>query len=114
MSELLATEWLVEQLRNGKELNEELINQAKEFELNKINKKNIEIKDYDPEVHLLLVAIQSVGIKCDYLTCDLLNSTLEVLKKLKGEMTIKDICKIKAEHEKKWNLFFETKQDNKT
>ena len=32
MKETLAVEWLVEQLKNGKEFNENLINQAKEME----------------------------------------------------------------------------------
>ena len=109
---LLGTEWLVEQLRNGKELNDELIQEAKELELSKFNQIKVEIKDYEPEVHLLSLAIQSVGVKIDYITCDLINSTLKVFNKLNGKMTMLDSCHIKAEHEKKWNLFFKTKQEN--
>jgi hypothetical protein len=112
MEKLLGTEWLVEQLRNGKELNDELIQEAKELELSKFNQIKVEIKDYEPEVHLLSLAIQSVGIKIDYITCDLINSTLKVFNKLNGKMTIMDSCKIKSEHEKKWDLFFKTKQEN--
>jgi len=112
MSEKLLTEWLVEQLRNGKELNDDLINEAKELELSKYSQIKIEIKDYEPEVHLLILAMQSVGIKIDYITCDLIHSTLKVFNKLNGKMTIMDSCKIKTEHENKWNLYFKTKQQN--
>lgn len=107
---LLGTEWLVEQLRNGKELNDELIQEAKELELSKFNSIKVEIKDYEPEVHLLSLAMQSVGIKVDYITCDLIMSTLKVFDKLNGDMTIRDSCEIKAEHEKKWILFFDKKK----
>jgi hypothetical protein len=105
----IGIEWLVEQLRNGKELNEELIIKSKEIDLD----KGIEIQDYESEVHLLYLALQSVGVKSNYFTCDLINSTLKVFNKLNGKMTIMDSCKIKAEHEKKWNLYFEKKRDNK-
>jgi hypothetical protein len=97
-----------------KELNEELINKTKELELGKFNKKKIEIeiKEYEPEVHLLLLAIQSVGVQIDYVTCDLINSTLKVFNKMNGEMTIMDSCKIKAEHEEKWDLFYNQKKQS--
>ena len=62
-------DWLVDQLRNGKELNEELISEAKLIEETKLayvvensQKTIVEIKDWEQDVHLLYIALRSVGV----------------------------------------------------
>lgn len=115
-------DWLVDQLRNGKELNEELISEAKLIEETKLlyvaensRKRVIEIKDWEQDVHWLYLALRSVGFDIDYMATDLVNSTLKVFDKTKGEMTVMDNCKIKAEHQKKWDDYLAKKdfQNNK-
>jgi len=110
-------DWLVDQLRNGKELNEELISEAKLIEEKKLayvvensQKTIIEIKDWEQDVHLLYIALRSVGIGVGYMTTDLINSTLKVFNKSKGKMTLMDACKIKAEHQQKWDSYFSEKE----
>jgi len=113
MEEKLGTEWLVEQLRNGKELNDELIQEAKEIEnKNKAERKvnKVAIKDYENDVHLLLNALLLTGIQIDYPTADLVHICLKRFNKLKGKMSISDGVQIKIEHEKKWKEYFESKK----
>jgi ethanolamine utilization protein EutA (predicted chaperonin) len=59
---------------------------------------------------LLYIALRSVGIGVGYMTTDLINSTLKVFNKSKGKMTIMDSCKIKAEHQQKWDSYFSEKE----
>ena len=110
-------DWLVDQLRNGKELNEELISEAKLIEETKLayvvensQKIIVEIKDWEQDVHLLYIALRSVGVGVGYMTTDLINSTLKVFNKSKGKMTLMDACKIKAEHQQKWDSYFSEKE----
>lgn len=110
-------DWLVDQLRNGKELNEELISEAKLIEETKLayvvensQKAIVEIKDWEQDVHLLYIALRSVGIGVGYMTTDLINSTLKVFNKSKGKMTLMDACKIKAQHQQKWDSYFAEKE----
>jgi hypothetical protein len=110
-------DWLVDQLRNGKELNEELISEAKLIEETKLayvvensQKKIVEIKDWEQDVHLLHIVLRSVDIGVGYMTTDLINSTLKVFNKSKGKMTLMDACKIKAQHQQKWDSYFSEKE----
>jgi len=113
MKEKLGIDWLVEQLRNGKELNDELIQKAKQIEnKNKAERKvnKVAIKDYENDVHLLLNAFLIAGIHIDYPTADLVHKCLKMFNKLKGKMSIEDVIEIKLEHEKKWEAYFESKK----
>ena len=58
--------------------------------------KKVEIKDYEEKQHLLLMALNLVGIHIDYITVDLINSTLETLAEKKDNMDIRDAATIKA------------------
>ena len=71
--------------------------------------KKVEIKDYEEKQHLLLLALNLVGIHVDYIMVDLINSTLETLAEKKGNMDIHDAATIKALHEAKWNEYFDSK-----
>jgi len=68
--------------------------------------RKVLIKDYEEDKHLMLVALQSVGFQIDYKAVDLINDTLEVLKKKGGKMDIEDSVRIKHQHEKKWEEYF--------
>ena len=113
MEKLLGTEWLVEQLRNGKELNDELINEAKQIEQNNLSEPfRVEIKDYEKDIHYLLLAFQSVGISIDYLTADLVNECYKLIQSKGGDGNIEDMVHIKHNHIKKWNEYFKNKKEN--
>ena len=110
---LLGTEWLVEQLRNGKELNDELINEAKKIEENNLLVPfKVEIKDYEKDIHHLLLSFQSVGLSTDYITADLINDCFKLLQSKGGEANIEDMVHIKHNHLEKWNEYFKNKKSN--
>lgn len=68
--------------------------------------KKVEIKDYEKEQHQLLIALNMVGIKTDYITTDLIYRVLQVLKKKKGKTDIHDTCTIQHEHAIYWETYF--------
>jgi hypothetical protein len=112
-NKLLGTEWLVEQLRNGKELNDELINESKQIEQsNLLVPLKVEIKDYENSVHHLLLAFQSVGISTDYTTADLINECFKLIESKGGDANIEDMVHIKHNHQIKWNEYFKNKKTN--
>lgn len=112
-NKLLATEWLVEQLRNGKELNDELINEAKQIEQSNLSEPlKVEIKDYAKDVHHLLLAFQSVGISIDYPTADLVYECFKLIESKGGDANIEDMVHIKHNHQIKWNEYFKNKKTN--
>ncbi|TXG83062.1 MAG: hypothetical protein E6R13_04300 [Spirochaetes bacterium] len=68
--------------------------------------KEVKIKDYEQDVHLLKIALNMVGLSVNYETTDLINETLIVLKKKKGKMDISDTVSIRMKHEEKWTNYF--------
>lgn len=110
----LGTEWLVEQLRNGKELNDELILQAKEIEQFNLQKPlQVRIKDYEKNIHHLLLAFQSVGISIEYPTADLVNECFKLVESKGGDTNIEDMLKVKEGHLKKWKEYFKNLEKTK-
>jgi hypothetical protein len=103
---LLGTEWLVEQLRNGKELNDELISQAKGIEESKFIERKVLIKDYEKDVNYLMLALKGVGIYIDYPTADLVCECTKMIKQKGDKSSLMDMCEIKHQHSKKWNEYF--------
>lgn len=99
-------DYLVEKLRNGAELNDELIQKSKQIGDNHDNYSVVKIKDYEPKIHMFLLAMQSVGIKVDYITADLVSRCLEVLDKKGGEMSLHDSVKIQISHKEYWREYF--------
>ena len=107
-NKLLGTEWLVEQLRNGKELNDDLINEAKQIEeSNLIVPKNVLIKDYEKDVNYLMLALGGVGISVDYITTDLIIECIKMVKSKGGHSSLLDMVEIKHQHKKKWSEYFD-------
>jgi hypothetical protein len=71
----------------------------------------VKISDFVKEVHVLKIALNSVGIECDYLTTDLIFNVIEKLKEKGGQMDISDSALIQAEHREKWNVYFKVKDN---
>lgn len=67
----------------------------------------VSISDYEEKQHLMLIAFNMVGIPIDYVTTDLVHTTLLKFAEKKGNMDMLDAATIKAEHVKKWNEYFE-------
>lgn len=69
-------------------------------------KKEVKISDYEEEQHLMMLALNLVGLSVNYTTVDLIHSTLNQLKEDKGSMNLYDAVKIKSQHERKWENYF--------
>jgi hypothetical protein len=107
-NKLLGTEWLVEQLRNGKELNDDLINEANQIEQsNLIVPKKVLIKDYEKDVNYLMLAMRGVNISVDYVTADLIIECIKMVKSKGGDSSLLDMVEIKHKHNKKWKEYFD-------
>ena len=106
-NKVLGTEWLVEQLRNGKELNDDLINEAKKIEESSfIQPKKVRIKDYSTDVNYLMLALQGVGISTDYITTDLVYKCVNMVRLKGGKSNLMDVCELKSKHKAKWDDYF--------
>lgn len=71
----------------------------------------IKIEDYESEKHEIMIALQMCGVGVDYITTDLILKTLTELKKNKN-LDIKSAVKIKRDHQKKWDKYFEENENN--
>ena len=69
-------------------------------------KQEVKISDYEEEQHLMMLALNLVGLRVNYTTVDLIHSTLNQLKEDKGSMNLYDAVKIKSQHERKWENYF--------
>ena len=72
--------------------------------------RNVQIKDYEKDVQLLMLVLQSVGIRVDYATTDLIKNCVDNLSKKGDKLTLKDMATIKSEHTIKWDNYFEKLQ----
>lgn len=68
--------------------------------------REVKIADYEEKQQLMKLALNLVGIPIDYITVDLVVSTLDVLEQKGEKMDLKDAVKIKSTHEKKWEIYF--------
>ena len=73
--------------------------------------REVNIKDYESSTHLLLVALNSVGIHVDYPTTRLIESTINLLNEKGDKASIEDSVKIRTEHKKFWENYFKNKED---
>lgn len=74
--------------------------------------RDVEIKDYEQDVAMLKLLLNGVGIVTDYVTTDLVYECTKLLKSKGGSANIEDMCRLKAEHLKKWNNYFEKKSED--
>lgn len=70
----------------------------------------VEISDYEEKQHLMLVALNMAGLAVDYVTVDLIHSTLLKLTEKDGNMDILDAVVVKESHAKKWDNYFKQKE----
>lgn len=73
----------------------------------------VKISDYEETQHLMLAALNLVGIPVDYVTVDLIHTTLTKFTEKKGQMDILDAVYIKENHARKWEEYFKN-QENET
>jgi hypothetical protein len=73
--------------------------------------REVKIKDYQSSTHLLMVALNSVGIHTDYPTTHLIESTINLLNEKGDKASIEDSVKIRTEHKKFWENYFKNKGD---
>ena len=76
--------------------------------------QKVKIKDYQEDIHLMLIALNMSGLSVDYITTDLINDVLTVLKKKKGKMDILDSVTIKSKHEEKCSNYFSRQSEETT
>ncbi len=72
--------------------------------------KKVEISDYEEKQHMMLVALNMAGLAVDYVTVDLIHSTLLKLTEKDGNMDILDAVVVKESHEKKWSTYFKQQE----
>jgi hypothetical protein len=68
--------------------------------------RKVEIQDYEDKQHLMMIALNMSGLAVDYITVDLIHSTLLKLTEKGGQMDILDAATVKENHEKKWKAYF--------
>jgi len=77
-----------------------------------MEKRKVDIKDYERNRHLFLVLLNSLGIMVDYTTVDLIYMAQTKYIQLGSAMTINDTIELKDAHTKKWDDYFK-KKDSK-
>ena len=70
----------------------------------------VEISDYEEKQHLMLVALNMAGLAVDYVTVDLIHSTLLKFTEKGGKMDMLDAVIVKETHAKKWDNYFKQQE----
>lgn len=70
-------------------------------------RKRVKISDYEQKQHQFMLALQLGGLNVDYITADLIYSITLKLKEKGTKMDIMDVVQLRAEHDKKWENYFE-------
>jgi hypothetical protein len=68
--------------------------------------RKVKIADYEEKQHLILAALNLVGIPVDYITVDLIDKVLVKFAEKGGQLNIMDAVEIKEEHAVKWDTYF--------
>jgi predicted nucleotidyltransferase len=72
--------------------------------------EKVNVSDYEEPQHLMLAALNLAGLPVDYITVDLIHSTLAKLTEKKGQMDILDAVFIKENHARKWEAYFKKQE----
>ena len=72
--------------------------------------RKVEIADYEEKQHMMLVALNMAGLAVDYVTVDLIHSTLIKFTEKSGNMDMLDAVVVKETHAKKWDNYFKQKE----
>lgn len=70
---------------------------------------NVKMKDREDVVEQFRLALTMAELKTNYETADLVLELSNALRKSKGKLTIIDVTKIKAEHQKRWEEYHNPK-----
>jgi hypothetical protein len=73
--------------------------------------KKVKISDYEDKQHLMMVAFNMAGLHVDYITVDLIHSTLAKLTEKGVAMNIMDGVEVKESHNRKWIAYFKEQED---
>lgn len=68
--------------------------------------EKVKISDYEEKQHIMLAALNLVGIPIDYITVDLIHNVLLKLTEKGGNMDLLDAVMLKETHAKKWDAYF--------
>lgn len=72
--------------------------------------RKVKIADYEEKQHLIMAALNIVGIPVDYITVDLIDRTLTKFAEKGGQFNIMDGVEIKEEHARKWEVYFKQEE----
>jgi hypothetical protein len=76
--------------------------------------RKVKISDYEQDKHESLIALNMVGVHIDYVTLDLIWDVMQLHHIKGGKVNIEDCCTLKAQHEEKWQKYFEEQDKNAT
>jgi hypothetical protein len=75
--------------------------------------QKVKISDYEDKQHLMMVALNMVGLHVDYITVDLIHSTLLKLTENGPAMNVTDAVVVKDTHSRKWIAYFKEQENEK-
>jgi hypothetical protein len=75
--------------------------------------KKVNIADYEDKQHLMMVALNMVGLHVDYITVDLIHSTLLKLTENGPAMNVTDAVVVKDTHSRKWSAYFKEQENER-
>lgn len=73
-------------------------------------KPSVDIKDRDPEIEKVRLALTMSGVSIDYQTTGLVLQIIKGFQEKGGEFSIRDSAKITAAHHQKWSEYFENRK----
>ena len=73
----------------------------------------IPIKDFNPELHELKLALNLVGFAMTYQQVDLLYRAMDLYEIKQSEFSVKDAVNVQLEWENHWDKYFEDKHKHK-
>lgn len=73
----------------------------------------VKFEDRKNDVRHLHMAMRIIGYDIRYDQAELVHKAVKLLKKTKGNTTLKDMAKLTAEHFKKWEEYFEKNKKKK-
>ena len=73
--------------------------------------QKVKISDYEDKQHLMMVALNMAGLHVDYITVDLIHSTLTKLTEKGVAMNVMDGVEVKENHSRKWIAYFKEQEN---
>ena len=73
--------------------------------------QKVKISDYEDKQHVMMVALNMAGLHVDYITVDLIHSTLAKLTEKGSGMNVMDAVEVKENHSRKWIAYFKEQEN---